>query len=90
MRELGIKSENYHREIFKLINDSDIQRCIFICEKELENKIKKYCLISEKIFIVNRIDKITSMINEITIKGDVLLIKGSRYWQLEKLIPHIN
>ena len=90
MRELGIKSENYHREIFKLINDSDIQRCIFICEKELENKIKKYCLITKKIFIVNRIDKITSMINEITIKGDVLLIKGSRYWQLEKLIPHIN
>ena len=40
--------------------------------------------------ILNRIDNIISMINEITHKGDVLLIKGSRYWQLDKLIPYIN
>jgi len=90
MKELGNKSEQYHLEIFKLINNSDIQRCIFICEKELEIKIRKYYLISEKIFIVNCVDKIIPIINDITIKGDVLLIKGSRYWQLDKLIPHIN
>ena len=90
MRELGIKSEEYHREIFKLINNSDIQRCIFICEKELEIKIRKYCLSSKKFFIVNQIDTVIPLINDITIKGDVLLIKGSRYWQLEKLIPHLN
>ena len=89
MKELGNNSELYHREIFNLINNSDIQRCIFICEKELEIKIRKYCLMSEKIFIVNQIDIIIPMINNITIKGDVLLIKGSRYWQLDKLIPHI-
>ena len=89
MLELGSRTERYHSEIFKLINNSDIQRCIFICEKELEEKIRKYCLF-EKIFIVNRIDYVVPMINDITIKGDVLLIKGSRYWQLEKLIPHIN
>ena len=90
MKELGNKSEQYHKEIFKLINNSDIKRCIFICEKELENKIRNSCPISEKFFIVNRIDSIISMINKITVKGDVLLIKGSRYWQLDKLIPHIN
>jgi len=90
MKELGNKSVQYHREIFKLINISDIQRCIFICEKELEIKIKSNCLIRENISIVNRIDKIIPLINNITIKGDVLLIKGSRYWQLDKLIPHIN
>jgi len=90
MKELGDKSEQYHREIFKLINNSDIHRCIFICEKELEIKIRKYCLISEKIFIFNGIDHIIPMVNNITNKGDVLLIKGSRYWQLDKLIPHIN
>ena len=90
MKELGNNSELYHREIFNLINNSDIQRCIFICEKELEIKIRKYYLMSEKIFIVNQIDSIIPMINDITIKGDILLIKGSRYWQLEKLIPHIG
>ena len=90
MKELGNKSAKYHREIFNFINDSDIQRCIFICDKELEIKISKYCLISEKILIVNGIDNIIPIINKITVKGDVLLIKGSRYWQLDKLIPHIN
>ena len=90
MKELGNKSEQYHGEIFKLINISDIQRCIFICDKELEIKIRKYWQISEKILIVNRIDNINTMINEMTIKGDVLLVKGSRYWQLDKLIPHFN
>ena len=90
MKELGNKSEEYHLEIFKLINNSDIQRCIFLCTKELEIEIRKYCLISEKIYIVNQIDSIIPMINDITIKGDILLIKGSRYWQLDKLIPYIN
>ncbi len=90
MMELGNKSEHYHRDIFKLIDNSDIQRCIFICEKEFEIKIRKYCLKSEKIFIVNRINKVIPLVNDITIKGDVLLIKGSRYWQLDKLIPNIN
>ena len=90
MKELGNNSEQYHIEILKLINNSDIQTCLFLCEKELEIEIRKYCLISEKIFFVNQIDSIIPMINDITIKGDVLLIKGSRYWQLDKLIPLIG
>ena len=90
MKELGNKTEQYHIEIFRLINNSDIQKCIFICEEKLEIKIRKNFCISEKFIILNRIDNIVSMINDITIKGDILLIKGSRYWQLDKLIPHIN
>ncbi len=90
MKELGNKSEQYHKEIFKLINNSDIQRCIFVCEKELEIKIKKYFFSIEKIFFVNRVNNISPIINKITTKGDVLLIKGSRYWQLDKIIPQID
>ena len=90
MKELGNKSEKYHREILKSINNSDIQRCIFICEKKLEIKIRKYNLINKKISIVNHTDKIIPLIDKITIKGDVLLIKGSRFWELDKLIPYIN
>ena len=89
MKELGNNSQQYHIEILKLINNSDIQTCLFLCEKELEIEIRKYCLISEKILFVNQIDSIIPLINDITIKGDVLLIKGSRYWQLDKLIPYI-
>ena len=90
MMELGKKSENYHKEILELINSSDIQRCLFVCEKDLEIKIRRYCLISKKIFITNQTENVIPLINKITIKGDVLLIKGSRYWQLDKLIPHIG
>ena len=90
MMELGKKSEKYHKEILELINSSDIQRCLFVCEKDLEIKIRRCCLISEKIFIANRTENLIPLINKITIKGDVLLIKGSRYWQLDKLIPHID
>ena len=90
MLELGDKSVQFHREIFKLIEESDIQKCLFICEQDLEIKIKKYCLTSEKILIIKTFANIINFINETTLKGDVLLIKGSRYWQLEKLIPLIN
>ena len=90
MGELGYKSKKYHQEIIKLIIDSDIETCIFICEKDLEIKIKEFCQETKKILIMNKIDKIIPLINKITMKGDVLLIKGSRYWQLDKLIPNIN
>jgi len=90
MRELGDKSKQFHKEIIELINDSDIKRCLFICEKDLEIKIRNCCFISEKILVLNRLDKIILLINEMTSKGDTLLIKGSRFWQLDKLIPYIN
>ena len=90
MKELGNKSEEYHIEIFKQINNSEIQRCIFLCEKNLEIKIRKYYQKRKKIYIVNQRESIIPIINGITMPGDNLLIKGSRYWQLEKLIPYIN
>jgi len=41
MQELGEESEKYHKEIFNLINNSDIKKCLFICDKKSE-KIRKY------------------------------------------------
>jgi len=36
MQELGEESEKYHKEIFNLINNSDIEKCLFICDKKNE------------------------------------------------------
>ncbi len=90
MRELGNKSLSFHKEIIQLINNSDIKKCIFLCEKDLELKIRKSCFINKKILITNEIENIVLTINKITNEGDYLLIKGSRYWQLEKIIPLIE
>ena len=45
MQELGKESEKYHKEIFNLINNSDIEKCLFICDK----KMKKFTSIILKI-----------------------------------------
>jgi len=34
MQELGEESEKYHKEIFNLINNSDIEKCLFICDEK--------------------------------------------------------
>jgi len=34
MQELGKESEKYHKEIFNLINNSDIKKCLFISDKK--------------------------------------------------------
>jgi len=36
MQELGKESEKYHKEIFNLINNSDIEKCLIKCDKENE------------------------------------------------------
>jgi len=36
MQELGEESEKYHKEIFKLVNNSEIEKCLFICDKKMK------------------------------------------------------
>ena len=90
MRELGDKSFIFHNEIFQLINNSDVVQCIFLCENELRDKLKNLSFPGRKVLFTNNFKKIIFTINKMTNKGDYLLIKGSRYWQLDKLIPYIN
>ena len=42
MQELGKESEKYHKEIFNLINNSDIEKCLFICDKKNEKIYTNY------------------------------------------------
>ena len=44
----------------------------------------------KKFFVLNNIKDVPKEINKSTKKGDSILIKGSRYWQLEKIIELIN
>ena len=90
MKELGEESEKYHKEIFNLINDSDIKKCFFICDKKNENIYLNYLKDKKKFLVFNNIKDVPEHINKSTKKGDSILIKGSRFWQLENIIELIN
>ena len=90
MQELGKESEKYHKEIFNLINNSDIEKCLFICDKKNEKIYSNYLKDKKKFLVLNNIEDVPKEINKSTKKGDSVLIKGSRCWQLEKIIELIN
>ena len=90
MQELGDKSKKYHKYLFDFINRSDIKKCIFICDKNEEIYYADYLKKSTKFLFLNEINKVGETINKYTKKGDFILIKGSRCWQLEKVIKSID
>ncbi len=90
MQELGEESEKYHKEIFNLINTSDIEKCLFICDKKNEKNYTNYLKDKKKFLVFNNIKDVPKEINKSTKKGDSILIKGSRCWHLEKIIELIN
>ena len=90
MQELGSESKKYHKDIFDFINRSDIRKCIFICDKNDEIYYADYLKKSTKFLFFNEINKVGETINKLTNPGDFILIKGSRSWQLEKIIKSID
>jgi len=90
MQELGKESEKYHQEIFNLINNSDIEKCVFICDKKNQIFYSNYLKGKKKFLVLNDVKDVPKEINKLTKKGDSILIKGSRCWQLEKIIKLIH
>ena len=90
MRELGEYSLKFHCELIEYISKKEIEGFIFLCELDLEVQIKNSCDFTEKIIFLNDINEIGKIINIWTDIGDCLLIKGSRYWELERLINLID
>ena len=88
MKELGLMSTKYHLEILNLINEVDIEYCVFLCDPNEEKIIKKN-FYSKKIIFENDKSEIANIINARTNKNDYVLVKGSRYWKLEDIIPFI-
>ena len=90
IQELGSKSREYHKVLFDFINKSDIKKCIFICDSNDEIYYKKYLKDSNKFIFLNEINKVGETLNKFTKIGDFVLVKGSRSWQLEKIIKTID
>ena len=90
MHELGKKSKIYHNEIFDFIIESDIKKCLFICSRKEEIYYKNFLKKSNKFLFLNEINNISKTINKFTKKGDYILVKGSRYWQLERIFKEID
>ena len=90
MKELGSYSLKFHCELIDYIMEKGIDGIIFLCDYDLEFHIKNNCTLSDKMKFLNDIDEISKLINSWIDVGDCLLIKGSRYWELERLIPLIN
>ena len=89
MKELGVMSTKYHLEILDLINEVDIKYCVFLCDLD-EEKILKEKFSSRKIIFKNNKSEVAKLINDRTSKDDFVLIKGSRYWELEEVISLIH
>ena len=66
------------------------QFSIFICDKEYEKIYSNYLKDKNKFLVLTNIKDVPQEINKSTKKGDSILIKGSRFWQLEKIIELIN
>ena len=90
MQELGDDSKRYHKEIFNLILNSDIKKCLFICDKKNKLFYSNYLKDKKKFLIFSDVKDVPEEINKYTKKGDSILIKGSRSWQLEKIIKLIH
>jgi len=90
MKELGAYTLKLHCELIDYIKKKGIDGLVILCEFDLEVQIKNNCNLPEKIKFLNDIDEISKLINSWINMGDCLLIKGSRSWELERLIPLIN
>ncbi len=90
IQELGTKSKKYHMDLFEFIIRSDIKKCIFICDRNDEIYYADYLKKTTKFLFLNEINEVARTINKYTKKGDYVLVKGSRYWQLEKVIKSIH
>ena len=80
MLELGKKSNTYHQNIILLLEASDFKNCVLVGKyfkktKCLNNYIK-----------LNSVSECKKLLAEKNIKKTLILIKGSRKIQLEKIV----
>ncbi len=68
MQELGKESEKYHKEILNFINNSDIEKCLFICDKKNEKSYSNYLKDKKKFLVLNNIKDVPKEINKCTKK----------------------
>ena len=90
MKELGVMSIELHQETLDYIYSSNIKKCIFLHDFDEDKLLKKFEFLKKKICFIKDRDSISKRLNKWTSRGDFVLIKGSRYWKLEEIIPLID
>jgi len=90
MMELGVETEPGHRIVGKkAVETSDLlftigERARFIADEAKQNGFNK-----DKIFEFSRAENAQLPIQEKIEKGDIILVKGSRFMRMEKIIKEI-
>lgn len=89
MLELGEKSEYYHRQIGKKVEQSNIDVFITVgyMAEFAGREIKKESL---QVYSIDNVDSLFSVLNDVIAKNDVVLLKGSRGNKLEKVISQLR
>jgi UDP-N-acetylmuramoyl-tripeptide--D-alanyl-D-alanine ligase len=88
MRELGLESAKAHAELADKIIKSNLSAVFLlgVAMKDLEIALKHQGYTGQ-IFTALQFEPLVQNILDTVTDGDLLLLKGSRFWQLERLIP---
>ena len=89
MNDLGINEEKEHSHLIKSVNGV-VPVCILIGEKmnnALKNSVKRQ---NTNFIYFETVDDFIKNINEIIKTGDLILLKGSRFYRLDKVISAIS
>ena len=91
MLELGKDSEKLHREIGEIISKTNINYLITFGEKAkyIFEEALKYNFSKDKAFHFFKKDEIVKFIKKNVKEDDVILIKGSRGMEMEKIVEKI-
>jgi murE/murF fusion protein len=87
MLELGNKSDFYHKNLSKIINNTDIDK-VFVCGKKILNTYK-YIKKKKQGNILQNLNDFDEIFSEILKNDDYLMIKGSNAMGLNKLTANI-
>ncbi len=91
MLELGKDSEKLHREIGEIISKINIDYLITLGEKAryISDEALKDNFSKNKVFHFLKKDQIIELLKEIIKENDVVLVKGSRGMEMEKIVEKI-
>ena len=92
MLELGKRSLDLHRNIGEIVARSNIDHLITLgnFSSHAGERAKQICKDSKTIAICDSHEQVTSMLLNMMADGDVVLIKGSRGMEMEKIIENLK
>ncbi|MFH0877379.1 MAG: UDP-N-acetylmuramoyl-tripeptide--D-alanyl-D-alanine ligase [Candidatus Omnitrophota bacterium] len=92
MKELGKKSEEFHSYFGRYVAKKPIQ--IFVTMGDFSHaaaeQAKKNGLAQESVFHFDSHPQVIEFLDATVAEGDVLLVKGSRSMQMEKIVTHLK